>query len=299
MKLFTYSLQSDRPRAGFALNGDYFDLGAALVARGKTDQADLVQNGGLRAMLEHGLLDDPALGDVTAAEGPEKLDPDAIRFLPPTGRPANVIGVGRNYGAHALEGGLQAQEEPRLFAKLTSSVIGHRDPIRRPAGVTKLDWEGEIGVVIGKTVRGVDEAGALGAIAGYIPLNDVTAREFQFDRSPGQTTFAKSLDTFCPAGPVMLAAGDKVDPGGLSLRTFVNDDLVQEGKTDDLIFPIPYLVSFISRYVTLSPGDIIASGTPAGVGHFREPPAYLQPGDEVRVEVEGLPALVNPVVDES
>ena len=278
MHLFTHG-SPDAPRCGYCQKGAYFDLGDAFT-------------GGVGKLIRERKLD--AARTEANTEAHDRLDPDAIVFLP-TVRPGAIIGVGRNYGTHAAEVGPEVQEEPRLFTKLPRSVIGHGQDVIRPAGVAKLDWEGEVGVVIGTRGTDIREEEALSHIAGYLPLNDVTAREFQFDRSPGQTTFAKSMDGFCPIGPAMLLAGPDVDSDGFTVRSWVNDVQMQEGRTDDLLFPIPYLVSFISRYVALEPGDIIATGTPAGIGHSRKPPLYLQPGDRVRIEVSGLPPLVNTI----
>jgi 2-keto-4-pentenoate hydratase/2-oxohepta-3-ene-1,7-dioic acid hydratase in catechol pathway len=182
-----------------------------------------------------------------------------------------------------------------MLAKVPSSVIGPGAPIPRPARVTKLDWEVELAVVIGRVMKDVSEADALDHVAGYTILNDVSAREFQFDVSPPQTTFAKSMDGFTPMGPVLVTRDELTNPGDLELRCWVNGDLMQEGSTHDLIFPVPYILSFITRYVTLEPGDVVATGTPAGVGHFRTPPIYLKPGDLVRMEIPGIGVLENPV----
>jgi acylpyruvate hydrolase len=211
-------------------------------------------------------------------------------------RPGKILGVGRNYRAHAAEGGLAVQEKPRIFVKLGSSVIGPRAPIPKPAAVTKLDYETELAVIIGESARGVSEAEALRHVAGYTILNDVSARELQFDVSPPQTSFAKSMDGFCPMGPVLATPDEFGDPGDIRLRGFVNGELVQEGSTRDLLFPIPLLIAYLSRYLTLEPGDVIATGTPAGVGAFRNPPRYLEPGDVIRMEIAGIGVLENRVV---
>jgi 2-keto-4-pentenoate hydratase/2-oxohepta-3-ene-1,7-dioic acid hydratase in catechol pathway len=283
LQLFTY-LEDNIPRSGYRGAGGVFDLGDAFSGPGS-----------LPHLIRQSRLDMAALQEAVAT-GDKALNPETLRFLPPV-RPRVIIGVGRNYGAHATEVGPEVQEEPRLFTKSSGTVIAHGDHIVRPRGVQKLDWEGEVGVVIGTRAKDVSEADAMSHVLGYLPLNDVTAREFQFDRSPGQTTFAKSMDTFCPLGPTLLLASPAVDPAGFTVRSWVNDTQMQEGRTDDLLFPIPYLVSFISRYVALMPGDVIATGTPAGIGHTRTPPLYLNPGDTVRIEVSGLPPLVNTVTD--
>lgn len=219
-------------------------------------------------------------------------------LLCPLPAPGKAVGIGRNYGAHAAEGGLAAQEKPRIFLKAPSAAIGPGEPIRRPAGIEKLDFEGELAAVVGRPMTNVAEADALDHVAGYTVLNDVSARELQFDVTPPQTSFAKSMDTFMPTGPVIVTTDAIGDVTDLTVRTLVNGALMQEGHTGDLIFPVPVLLSYLSRFMTLHPGDVVATGTPAGVGHFRDPPVYLKGGDTVRVEIDGIGALENPVVEE-
>ncbi|MGE5202050.1 MAG: fumarylacetoacetate hydrolase family protein [Acidobacteriota bacterium] len=219
----------------------------------------------------------------------------AVRLLAPLPRPGKILGVGRNYGAHAAEGGLAAQEKPRIFVKLATSVIGTGDPIRKPGSVIKLDYETELAVVIGKRGRDIAERDALAHVAGYTILNDVSARELQFDVSPPQTSFAKSMDGFCPMGPCLATPDEFADVASIELRGWVNGELVQEGSTSDLIFPVPVLVAYLSSYLALEPGDVIATGTPAGVGAFRKPPRYLAPGDVVRMEIAEIGVLENRV----
>ncbi|HTS90367.1 MAG TPA: fumarylacetoacetate hydrolase family protein [Stellaceae bacterium] len=223
----------------------------------------------------------------------------AVRLLAPVPRPGKILGVGRNYGAHAAEGGLAAQEKPRIFVKLSTSVIGTGAPIPKPRSVAKLDYETELAVVIGKRARGVAERHALAHVAGYTILNDVSARELQFDVSPPQTSFAKSMDGFCPMGPCLATPDEVADVAAIKLRGWVNGELVQDGSTADLIFPVPVLIAYLSSYLTLEPGDVIATGTPAGVGAFRKPPRYLAPGDSVRMEISGIGVLENRVETES
>ena len=216
-----------------------------------------------------------------------------LRLLAPVPRPGKIIGVGRNYGAHAAEAGLAAQERPRLFTKVVSSVIGPGAPIPKPAAVAKLDWEVELGVVIGRPMRDVPADRALEFVAGYTVLNDVSAREFQFDVSPPQTSFAKSMDGFCPMGPCLVTADEIADPQRLDLRCWVNGVLMQDGNTHDMIFSTAEILAHVSRYMTLLPGDVIATGTPEGVGAFRKPPIYLQPGDRIRMEIPAIGILEN------
>jgi 2-keto-4-pentenoate hydratase/2-oxohepta-3-ene-1,7-dioic acid hydratase in catechol pathway len=157
--------------------------------------------------------------------------------------------------------------------------------------VAKLDYEIELGVVIGTRAKLVTRAEALSVVAGYTILNDVSAREFQFDVAPAQSTFAKSMDEFCPMGPCIVTADEIADPQALSLQLLVNDELLQDGNTHDMIFDVAQLIEYISRFMTLEPGDVIATGTPAGVGAFRTPPRWLQPGDRLRLEIAQIGVL--------
>nr|WP_205600970.1 fumarylacetoacetate hydrolase family protein [Halomonas socia] len=251
----------------------------------------------MNAFLARGGADDDVVRhalDETGASHSTAIE--AVSLLAPLDAPGKILGVGRNYGEHAAEGGLARQGCPRLFLKATSSVVGPGAAIIRPTGVTKLDWEHELAVVIGRPMKAVPQAEALDHVAGYTILNDVSAREFQFDVSPPQTSFAKSMDSFTPIGPWLVTRDEIPDPGALKLRCWVNDQLMQEGSVADMIFPVPYLLSYISQYMTLDPGDVIATGTPAGVGHFRDPPRYLTPGDQLRMEITKLGVLENSVV---
>ncbi|HUI18551.1 MAG TPA: fumarylacetoacetate hydrolase family protein [Alphaproteobacteria bacterium] len=220
----------------------------------------------------------------------------AVRLLAPLPRPGKILGVGRNYGAHAAEGGLTTQEKPRIFVKLSSTVIGTGTPIRKPSAVRKLDYETELAVVIGTAGHDIPERDALAHVAGYSILNDVSARELQFDVSPPQTSFAKSMDGFCPMGPCLATPDEFADAADIELSCSVNGAEVQRATTKDMIFPVPALIAYLSRYVTLEPGDVIATGTPAGVGAFRKPPRYLEPGDVVRMEIPGIGVLENAIV---
>lgn len=214
-----------------------------------------------------------------------------VELLAPVPRPGKIIGVGRNYGEHAREVGGPTQDAPRIFLKPASSVAPPGCAVRVPAAVRKPDWEAELGVVIGRAARDVPEAKALEHVAGYTVLDDVSAREFQFDVSPPQTSFAKGMDGFCPMGPWMATPEEVGEPWALRVRCWLNGDLVQDGNTRDMIFPVPTLISYLSRFATLEPGDVIATGTPAGSGAFRDPPRWLRPGDRLRMEVERVGVL--------
>ena len=212
----------------------------------------------------------------------------------PIERPGKIICVGLNYKDHAEEQGVELPTAPLLFAKFTTSLIGPGEAIVIPPLVTQCDYEAELGVVIGATVRNVSRENALEAVAGYICANDVSARDLQF--ADKQWTRGKSPDTFCPIGPHLVPAGEVADPHNLRIRAIVNGEVLQDSSTSNLIFGIDEIISYISQTSTLEPGDLILTGTPAGVGVFREPQRLLQPGDEVTIEIEGLGELTNPVV---
>lgn len=216
---------------------------------------------------------------------------DSMR--PAVERPGKIICVGLNYRDHASESGLDLPQTPLLFAKWPSSVIGAGDAIKLPSITDEVDYEAELGVVIGKIARNVSEAEALDCVAGITCLNDVSARDIQ--RADGQWTRAKSLDTFCPIGPRLAPLDEVGDLDELRIRCILNDQVMQDSTTAELIFKIPQLISYITTGITLEPGDVIATGTPSGVGFARTPPVFLRDGDTVTVEVEGVGRLTNPV----
>ena len=210
----------------------------------------------------------------------------------PIPRPGKIVCVGLNYRDHAEEQGAELPAAPLLFSKFTTSLIGPGDPIVIPSIVTKCDYEAELGVVLGATVKGVSKENALEAVAGYVVANDVSARDLQF--GDGQWTRGKSPDTFCPVGPLVPAA-DVPDPHALGIRAILNGETVQDSTTANLIFGIDEVISYASQTSTLEAGDLILTGTPAGVGVFRKPPRLLQPGDEITIEIDGVGSLTNPV----
>ena len=211
----------------------------------------------------------------------------------PIDRPQKIVCVGLNYRDHAEEQGIELPKAPLLFAKWPNTLIGPGEPIVIPPVTERVDYEAELGVVIGERVRGVSEENALEAVRGYLCLNDVSARDLQF--SDKQWVRGKSLDTFCPIGPELVPAAQIPDPQALAIRAIVNGEVLQDSSTEQMIFGVAQIVAYVSRAITLEPGDLIATGTPAGVGAFREPPIFLQPGDEVTIEIEGIGALTNPV----
>lgn len=215
----------------------------------------------------------------------------------PIDRPQKIICVGLNYRDHAEEQGLELPTAPLLFAKWPNALIGPGEPIVIPRVSQQVDYEAELGVVIGERVRGVSADDALAAVRGYLCVNDVSARDLQF--SDGQWSRGKSPDTFCPVGPELVPASDVPDPQTLGIRCLLNGEVMQDSTTANMIFTVAEIVAYASATMTLEPGDLIATGTPAGVGIFRSPPVLLQDGDEVTIEIEALGALTNPVRSES
>ena len=227
----------------------------------------------------------------------ETRDPvglDEVRLLAPVPHPPQFMGVGLNYRDHAAEAGLAVPESPVTFGFLPSAVTNPGDPIEIPAFSDEIDWEVELGIVIGTGGRDIPESEAIGRVAGYVVINDVSARDIQ--KRDGQWTRSKSFDTFKPMGPWVTTADELGAAGNLAIKLWVNGELKQSSATNELIFDVPYLVSFLSRSITLQTGAVISTGTPSGVGFGRDPQEYLQPGDSVTVEIEGIGRMTNPVV---
>lgn len=236
--------------------------------------------------------------------GPANLSPQTLQRLreinidelpivsgtPRLGTPLNgtskFIGIGLNYVDHAEEANLPIPDEPVIFMKAISCIVGPCDDIVRPRGATQLDWEVELGVVIGKKAQYVSEADALEYVAGYCVVNDVSERSYQLQSS--QWDKGKGCDTFGPIGPWLVTRDEVTDPQKLGLWLEVNGKRMQRSNTSGMIFPVAKLVAYVSRYMTLHPGDVIATGTPAGVGVWCSPPVFLQPGDTMRLGIDGL-----------
>lgn len=232
--------------------------------------------------------------DETSLEKLRKFEPDpplivpsGVRWGPPVAKPGKIVCVGLNYRKHAEESGLEPPEEPVLFFKATSAITGPFDPIVLPKGSTKTDWEVELALVVGKEAAYVSPEDALSHISGYVLHNDVSERAFQIERG-GQWVKGKSCDSFAPLGPFVATRDEIKDPHNLHLWLDVNGERMQDGNTSDFIFDIPHVVSYISQFMRLEPGDIISTGTPEGVGLGLNPPRYLQEGDKVELAVEGL-----------
>lgn len=303
---------------GGAQDDDVVDLNRALAVKlafedvGAPEvEANSLLPANLLEFLEHGpeahQLARQALSFVRDAlgryDGPDLHRAGVVRsrrqvtLRAPIPRPGKVIGVARNYAAHAAERGQQEPpKEPVLFIKATSSVAGPEDEIVIPRASRQVDYEGELGVVIGRRTRNVASQDALACVAGYLPANDVTARDFQNAR--GQHFLGKSCDTFAPMGPALVTADEIDDPQRLSIRTIVSGEVRQRASTGDMIFPVSDLIAFASRLMTLEPGDVILTGTPSGVGASAFPPQWLREGDFVEVEIERVGRLRNFVREE-
>jgi 2-keto-4-pentenoate hydratase/2-oxohepta-3-ene-1,7-dioic acid hydratase in catechol pathway len=245
--------------------------------------------------------DDPLLdligrhpdGEPDAAATGRSVSLGDVQLLAPLRRPGKIVAIGLNYADHTSETGLDAPDEPLTFAKYPSSIIGPDDAIVVPADVTEqVDWEAELAVVIGTTC-GPERRGTLEDVYGYTVANDVSARDLQFGDK--QWTRGKSIDTFCPLGPMIVTPDELDDPQALRIWATVNGETMQNGNTEDMIFDVAALLDFVTATVTLEPGDLLLTGTPPGVGGFREPPIFLADGDVVTVGVEGIGELTNPV----
>ncbi len=219
-----------------------------------------------------------------------------IHLLPPVPNPGKIILIGKNYRDHCKEGSASVPSSPVIFSKFPTSLNPAGGRIVLPVASEKVDFEAELACVIGRGGRNIPEHTALEHVAGYMPLNDVSARDLQF--SDGQWVRAKSCDTFCPCGPALATSDEVGDPQTLSIKLILNGEVMQDADTSQMIFSVSQLISFISNVITLTRGDIIATGTPSGVGVFREPPVLLREGDDVKVVIEKLGVLQNPVVAE-
>lgn len=261
---------------------------------GKEKPGLLDANGTLRDLSGH--VGD-ITGDTISPEGLKKLaalDPaslPAVSGTPRLGCPIGTIGkiicVGLNYSDHAAETGMQVPAEPIIFMKATTAINGPNDTVIIPRHSKKTDWEVELGIVIGKKAQYVEERDALDYVAGYVLVNDISEREFQIERH-GQWVKGKSADTFAPIGPWMVTKDEIADPQNLKMWLDVNGKRCQDGSTATMVYGVKHLVSYISQFMTLMPGDVIPTGTPPGVGAGMKPPMFLKPGDVMKLSVEGL-----------
>ena len=281
MRFITYRLGQD---IGLASEQDGRLRGLTATDKAYPGTLDRLVAGGMQALAE---------ASAVLGKGRE-LDPDVITFLPPLGAPGKIICVGLNYAEHSEESGFKQPDYPTLFARFPSSLIGHGAAMIAPQFSDTLDFEGELVAVIGRGGRSISKASALDHVIGYSVFNDGSVREYQF-KSP-QWTMGKNFDDTGAFGPAFVTA-DELPPGGrgLKLETRLNGQVVQSASTDDLVFDVATLVSTISDAITLSPGDIIVTGTPSGVGHSRTPKLYMRPGDVCEVEVERVGLLRNTI----
>ena len=284
MKLITFT-ESAHTRIGL-LQGDHVIDLSQVAPTLPRDMLTLLQSGdaGMQEVAQH-------------QEATAHYHVTDVVLEAPIKRPPKILAIGLNYRAHAAESNMEIPKYPVVFTKQATAANGPYAPIHAPAETNLLDYEGELGVVVGKRCRRVTKADAPKVVAGYCVLNDVSVREWQFLATPPQFTMGKSWDTHNPYGPAIVTP-DEVDPHNLMLRTFVNGDLRQETNTDDLIFDCYDIIEFLSTAFTLEPGDVIATGTPSGVGAAMQPQATLQVGDQVKVEIEGLGYINNEVIAE-
>jgi acylpyruvate hydrolase len=292
MKLVTYKV-NEEVKVG-ALSGDQvIDLAAAHEA--KTGQATEFPKS-MMAFLQAGAAGLEMARAALAFAGQRQefaTSVSQIFFLPPVVKPGKVLALGRNYAAHAKEGNAKVPDYPMLFNKTATSLTGAGQPIVIPAVCKKVDYEGELAIIIGKRCRNVSEDEALDYVAGYAVGNDVSARGWQ--RRTSQFAVGKMVDTFGPLGPALVTSDEVADVQKLSIRTWVNGQLMQKSDTSYMIFSVAFTISYISQISTLEPGDVIFSGTPEGVGFAQKPPFFLKAGDEVTIEIESIGRLTNPV----
>ncbi|QDU97811.1 fumarylacetoacetate hydrolase family protein [Lignipirellula cremea] len=270
-------------RIGAVREGQYVDL----------HQTDSRIPASLKALLALG-ADGLQLATAAAEKG-TAIDPAEVRLLAPIPDPGKVICIGLNYADHAAETGAEIPSQPVVFCKFPTAVSAHGDAIVLPASSSKVDYEAELVVVIGQGGKHIPEASAMDHVAGYACGHDVSARDWQKGTPGGQWLLGKTFDTFAPFGPEMITADEIADPGALAIELRLNGQTMQKSSTSQLIFSVPQLIAHVSSVCTLEPGDVIFTGTPPGVGAARKPPIFLQPGDVVEVEIEGLGLLRNPV----
>ena len=280
-------------RLHVAVDGGFVAVDELAAAARRPDLAGLRDVGDLYARGADAVAELRTLAASATAATATVVAPADARYAPPVLHPGKIICVGLNYADHIAESRAEPPERIVLFAKFPSCLIGHGDPIRYPAITSQLDYEGELAVVIGRQASHVPASEALDYIGGYTVINDVSARDLQF--SEPQWIRGKALDTFAPLGPVLLDAAAAPPVAEMRLRTLVNGDVRQDASCAQMITGVPELIAYISAGITLEPGDIIATGTPSGVALGMNPPAYLEPGDKVSIEITGIGELVNTV----
>jgi acylpyruvate hydrolase len=274
----------DPPRIGFVTPSGIHDM----TALGINDMPAAIAVGAER------------LGDLARSleqSGEAPIDADTIVARAPIARPGKIVCIGLNYRDHCREQGVEPPDYPRIFAKFANAVNHPGAPIVRPAATEKLDLECELAVVIGRSASHVAPDEALGAVFGYTILNDITMRDLQ--KEDRRWLRAKGSDGFAPMGPLLVTRDEIDDPQALRLRSWVNGEPWQDSSTAEMVFDVRTIIAFVSRFIRLEPGDVISTGTPAGVGHYQTPPRYLRGGDALRCEIEGIGVLDNTVIDET
>lgn len=278
MKLVTYARPGEEPRIGYLEEGQVRQLADPGMS--------------MLEFIEHGREPEDRPSE------DEALPLEEVQLHAPLGGatrwPQKILGIGLNYKDHAEETGAQLPEKPIVFAKYANTIAAPGEAISIPPITQQADYEAELGVVIGRPARNVSAEEALDHVFGYVNCNDVSSRDLQFSEG-GQWTRSKSIDTFLPLGPYIVTRDEVPDPQALSVRCVLNGETMQDGNTRDMIFPVAELIAFLSTGMTLVPGDIISTGTPAGVGTARDPKVFLKDGDEVTVEIQSLGMLTNPV----
>lgn len=271
MKLVCYSQGGSAPKVG-RLEGE------SVVPLADGDVMEYIKSG----------------GDGNSGSEGEAVALSDVRLLAPIQKPEKFIGIGLNYEDHAAETGADIPEKPIVFAKYPNSITGPDAPVVIPPITEKADYEAELAVIIGREAKNVSKEDALDYVFGYTNCNDVSSRDLQFSEG-GQWTRSKAIDTFAPIGPFVATRDEIEDPQNLSVKLTLNGEVMQDGKTDKMIFPVAELIEFLSAGMTLVPGDIISTGTPPGVGTARDPQVFLKSGDTMTVAIEGLGELTNPV----
>jgi 2-keto-4-pentenoate hydratase/2-oxohepta-3-ene-1,7-dioic acid hydratase in catechol pathway len=303
VKLLRY-LQNDSAHLGILHRGLILNAVRLFEEAGETPpdvviQADLKRLAAAPEILTILLADYLAFRDRNSVrppwvpDGVGVLEPSSVRILAPIPDPEKIICIGLNYADHCREQGKEPPPHPILFAKFANAICGPGDPILLPPLTNKLDYEAELGVVIGQGGSNIPRERALSYVFGYTCINDVSARDLQ--KSDGQWLRAKSMDNFAPTGPCIVSADEIPNPQSLAIRCRLNGQTMQDSSTREMIFPVAEIIAFISRAITLAPGDIISTGTPDGVGCHRNPPVFLKDGDQVEVEIEGIGTLSNRV----
>lgn len=272
MKLIRYGLEGEE-KTGVHIDGKNFDVSHFV----KEFDEVFFANNGLKSLA----------ASIEDFKDSLQEIPEGTRLGCPVARPSKIICIGLNYAKHAKETNATIPKEPILFFKSTTAIVGPNDPIIIPRNSVKTDWEVELSVVIEKKASYIEEKDAMNYVAGYCLHNDVSEREFQLERG-GTWDKGKGCDSFAPIGPWLVTKDEIADPHHLHLWLSLNGKIVQDSNTDDLIFKVPFLISYISQFMTLLPGDIISTGTPAGVGLGMNPPLYLKPDDIIELGVEGL-----------